>query len=168
VSALEAVGRGQIASLDRKRTTDIAAGMPRGVLDVAHRSVQSEVLSIQVPEQSYRCVLRGALGMTLSLDDGTLGVLDVAVGGSTRSARPHHAWAHALESSGAGKVSALGTLVFAASSQHWSWTPHERDDAGFYGFLAEALSLLERPAPPGGTPLCGWCVYRDTSRRTGF
>jgi hypothetical protein len=45
--------------------------------------------------------------------------------------------------------------------------PFERDDSSFYGFLAEALSLLERPEPPGGTPLCAWCVYRDASRRTG-
>jgi hypothetical protein len=37
-----------------------------------------------------------------------------------------------------------------------------------FGFLAEVLSVLERPEPPGGAPLCDWCVYRDASRRTGL
>jgi len=32
----------------------------------------------------------------------------------------------------------------------------------------EALSVLEKPGPPGGAPLCPWCVYRDASRRTGL
>lgn len=77
-----------------------------------------------------------------------------------------------------GKVSALGVLLFEPTAAppaggavsvtgSWEWIPLERDDAGFYGVLAEALSLLERPEPPGGTPLCAWCVYRDASRRTG-
>jgi hypothetical protein len=155
--------------------------MPAGVVEHAHRSVQSEPISVQVPDQWLRCHIRGALDLLLALDDGTLGVIEVATAAPPSAARSRrvHAWAHALESAGAGKVSALGGLVFEARSGagaeapagvagSWAWEPIERDDSTFFGFLAEALSILEAPAPPGGTPLCPWCVYRDASRRTGY
>lgn len=176
----DAVGRHLLAGLRGRRTERLARGMPAGVLAVGHRSVQSEPLSIGVPDGSYRCVIRGALDAILALDDGTLGVLEVASAPPFAPAGPRrlHAWAHALESAGAGKVTALGALVFepapgapdgpAGVSGAWTWEPVERDDSAFYGFLAEALSLLERPEPPGGTALCPWCVYRDASRRTGY
>jgi hypothetical protein len=167
------------AALGGRRTDSVASGMPAGVLEAGHRSVQSQPLSIQVPDYSYRCVIRGALDVTIALDDATLGVLEVASAEPRAAARVRrlHAWAHALESAGAGKVSSLGVLVFepkpaargpVSVSGSWEWVPLERDDAAFYGVLAEALSLLERPQPPGGTPLCAWCVYRDASRRTGY
>ena len=73
------------------------------------------------------------------------------------------------------EVRALGVVAFepdtagpAGLNGVWRWTPIERDDASFFGFLAEALPELARPAPPGGTALCPWCVYRDASRRTGY
>jgi hypothetical protein len=171
-----------IAALGGRRTALVAAGMPAGVVEVGQRSVQSTPLSIHVPDSSYRCVIRGALDFTLALDDATLGVLEVARAADPRSAprtRRLHALAHALESAGAGKVSTLGVLLFepaakpaadgpATVSGAWQWLRIERDDAMFYGFLAEALALLERAEPPGGTPLCAWCVYRDASRRTGY
>src|SRR5258708_6488307 len=50
----------------------------------------------------------------------------------------------------------------------WRWTEIPRDEAAVYGCVAEALSVVAEPAPPGGTPLCTWCVYRDASRRTGY
>ena len=49
-----------------------------------------------------------------------------------------------------------------------TWIGVPRDDGGLFGFLAEMLSVLDRPDPPGGAPLCEWCVYRDASRRTGL
>jgi hypothetical protein len=179
-ASLDLVGRQLVAALGGRRTESVAPGMPAGVLEFGHRSVQSEPLSIQVPDASYRCVIRGALDLTVALDDAGLGVLEVACAAPHAAARQRrlHAWAHALESAGAGKVTSLGVLLFeprpdpAADgpvrvSGSWQWVPLERDDAAFYGVLAEALSLLERPVPPGGTPLCPWCVYRDASRRTG-
>jgi hypothetical protein len=48
------------------------------------------------------------------------------------------------------------------------WIEIARDDAALFGFLAEVLSVLDRSEPPGGAPLCQWCVYRDASRRTGL
>lgn len=178
VSGPDGLERRVIDSLGGCRTEDIAAGMPPGVVERAHRSVQSESLSVQVPDEWLRCHIRGVLDLLLTLDDGTLGVIEVALAGPSSDARSRrlHAWTHALESAGAGKVSTLGVLAFAPRpawdargvSGAWTWEPVERDDSAFYGFLAEALSVLEQPAPPGGTPLCPWCVYRDASRRTGY
>jgi hypothetical protein len=177
----DVIGRHLVAALGGRRTNSVASGMPAGVLEAGHRSVQSEPLSIQVPDASYRCVIRGALELTIALDDATLGVVEITSGEPRTAARGRrlHAWAHALESAGAGKVSALGALVFhpapgagaeapVSVSGSWEWIALERDDSEFYGLLAETLSLLQRPEPPGGTPLCPWCVYRDASRRTGY
>ena len=178
-TSADGLERRLIDSLGDRRTETVDAGMPAGVFVRAHRSVQSEPMSVQVPDQWLRCHIRGVLDLLLALDDGTLGVIDVALAAPRTAARTRrlHAWAHALESAGAGKVSALGVLVseprpardpLAGVSGAWAWEPVERDDSAFYGFLAEALSVLELPAPPGGTPLCPWCVYRDASRRTGY
>lgn len=65
----------------------VAPGMPAGVLEVGHRSVQSEPLAIQVPDYSYRCVIRGALDLTIALDDATLGVVEVSSGHRDASRR---------------------------------------------------------------------------------
>jgi len=65
-----------VSALEGRRTERVAAGMPGGVLEVGHRSVQSQPLSIQVPDSSYRCVIRGALDLTVALDDATLGVVE--------------------------------------------------------------------------------------------
>jgi len=48
------------------------------------------------------------------------------------------------------------------------WIEVPRDDGAFFGFLAEVISVLDAPEPPGGAPMCQWCVYRDASRRTGL
>jgi hypothetical protein len=170
-----------VSLLDGRRTEGVAERMPGGVLEAGPRSVQSQPLSVQVPDFSYRCVIRGTLDLTATLDDSTLAVVEVTRAEPRTAARGRrlHAWAHALESAGAGKVSALGALLFRAAPRaaadaplsvtgSWEWVPLERDDSTFYGFLAEALSSLARPEPPGGTPLCPWCVYRDASRRTGY
>jgi hypothetical protein len=104
---------------------------------------------------------------------------------SADQARQLHACAYALEHPapgvvGVGPVSRLGRLVFepekfareatglGALTGGLSWVEVPRDDSRLFGFLAEALAMLERPAPPGGAPLCDWCVYCDASRRTGL
>jgi hypothetical protein len=157
-----------VGALGGRRGDAIAPGMPAGVIEPGPRSIRSAPLSVQLPDHSYRCVIRGSLELLMTRDDGTLGVLEVdAVLPDAAQTRRLHAWAHALESAGAGKVSILGALVFEPAGS-WRWSEVERDDAEFYGVLAEALSLLEAPTPPGGTPLCAFCVYRDASRRTGY
>ena len=172
-----------LAGLHGMRSDKIADGVPAGLVDVARYTLRSAPLAVQVPDRAYRCVIRGELDTVLRLDGNALGLAAVVIGAPnapalSAHARRLHAWAHAFETPELGTrhdVQALGVLAFepetagpAGLSGAWRWTHIERDDASFFGFLAEALSLLAHPAPPGGTALCPWCVYRDASRRTGY
>ena len=175
--------RGLLSGLQGARSDKIADGMPSGLLDVGCHQLRSTPLSVPVPDRAYRCVIRGDADVVLQFDGRACGVVDVIVGMPdpatlSLTTRRLHAWAHAVETPGAGEsrtVSALGVLAFepdndgrAGVSGAWRWMPIARDDATFFGFLAEALTLLASPTPPGGTALCAWCVYRDASRRTGY
>jgi hypothetical protein len=177
------IGRRLLSGLQGARADKIADGMPSGLVDVGRHALRSAPLSVQVPDRAYRCVIRGDLDVVLRLDGDACGLVEVVVGTSEPAAlavnaRRLHAWAQAVETPGSGErraVSVLGVLAFependgpAGVTGAWRWTPIERDDATFFGFLAEALTLLARPTPPGGTALCAWCVYRDASRRTGY
>ena len=177
------IGRRLLSGLQGARADKIADGMPSGLVDVGRHALRSAPLSVQVPDRAYRCVIRGDLDVVLRLEGEACGLVEVVVGAPEPTAlavhaRRLHAWAHAVETPGAGRskaVRALGVLAFependgpAGVTGAWHWTPIERDDATFFGFLAEALSVLAQPAPPGGTALCTWCVYRDASRRTGY
>ena len=170
------------AGLAGRRTDTLAAGMPAGVLETAPRKVQSAAIDVQVPEGILRCVIQGTLDFAVRGDDGAYTVVVLEVGEqqhaeASASTRRLHAYAHALERDEA--VAGLGVLGFEAGGAgavpgaltltgQLSWRPIARDESSFFGFLAEALTLLERPTPPPGTALCPWCVYRDASRRTGL
>jgi hypothetical protein len=177
------VGRRLISGLQGARADKVADGMPSGLVDVGRHALVSAELAIDVPDGILRCVIRGEVPLVLRLDGDACGLVEVAVGAVASAAeaalgRRLHAWAQAVERPAAGEgkaVRALGVLAFepegdqpAGLTGAWRWTPVARDDAGFYGFLAEALTTLARPTPPGGTPLCPWCVYRDAGRRTGY
>ena len=172
-----------LAALHGMRSDKVVDGAPAGLVDVGRRTLRSAPLAVQVPDRAYRCVIRGDLDVALHLDGDAWGLAAVVIGAPDASvlsahARRLHAWTHAVETPEIGarhNVQALGVLAFEPDtagptglSGMWRWTPIERDDASFFGFLAEALSLLARPSPPGGTALCPWCVYRDASRRTGY
>ena len=170
------------AGLAGRRTDTLAAGMPAGVLETGPRKVQSAPIDVQVPEGILRCVIQGTLDFVVRGDDGayTVVVLEVAEqqhAEATASTRRLHAYAHALERDET--VAGLGVLGVEAGGAgvvpgaltltgQLSWRPIAGDDSSFFGFLAEALTLLERPTPPPGAALCPWCVYRDASRRTGL
>jgi len=177
------IGRRLLSGLQGARADKIADGMPSGLVDVGRHALRSAPLTVQVPDRAYRCVIRGDLDVVLRLEGEACGLAEVVVGVPEPAALPAHsrrlhAWAQAVETPDAGPgraVHALGVLGFQAENDGpagvtgaWRWTPIARDDAAFYGFLAEALSVLARPSPPGGAPLCPWCVYRDASRRTGY
>ena len=171
-----------------RRTETIAPGMPGGVVEYSEKWVESQPIS--VPERSFSCFLRGKFDTVVKFDDGTYGVIDFKT--SERKAehvplysRQLHAYAIALEKPAPGKltlspISKLGLLVFdpakfsnagggsAALIGGLSWIEIPRDDATFMRFLADVLSVLELPSPPGGSPSCEWCQYRDTSRRTSL
>ena len=170
------------AGLAGCRTDTVAPGMPAGVLETGARKVQSMPIDVQVPEGILRCVLQGTLDCVVRGDDGACTVVEFVLGEpdgaeATASARRLHAYAHALERDDT--VTGLGLLCFEADNVvtaagtltltgRMQWRPVARDESSFFGFLAEALTLLERPTPPPGTALCPWCVYRDASRRTGL
>ena len=177
-------------SWDGRRTETIAPDMPAGVIQIAERTVESHALDVHLPDAIHRCTIRGTLDMMVKLDDGGWAVVDLVTGPCSPQqlaarGRRLQASAYALEhpaSSTAtlGPVSRLGILAFepekftaeaggvGALSGGLSWIEIPRDEGALYGFLAEALSVLEHPQPPGGAALCPWCVYRDASRRTGL
>jgi hypothetical protein len=175
---------------DGRRTETVAPEMPAGVFHVGEHRVDSEALDVHLPDAIHRCVIRGALDVVLKLDDGGYAVVDVAARACDAEqlaarGRRLQACAYALEHPAAdaavlGPVTRLGVLAFApekfateaggvgALSGGLGWIEVPRDESRLFGFLAEALSVLERPQPPGGAPLCPWCVYRDVSRRTSL
>jgi len=181
--ATSLIGRRLLSGLQGARADKIADGMPAGLVDVGRHALRSTPLTVQVPDRAYRCVIRGDLDVVLRLEGKACGLAEVVVGVPEPTAlvvhaRRLHAWAQTVEAPAAGEsrtVRTLGVLAFEPETDGpvgvtgvWRWTPIPRDDPAFYGFLAETLSVLAQPAPPGGTPLCTWCVYRDASRRTGY
>ena len=178
------------ASCEGRRTETIAPDMPAGVLEIGERRVESDVLDVHLPDAVQRCVIRGTHDVIARLDDGGFAVIDLVTGAETTErltarGRQLEACAYAFEhpspdTPALGPIARLGVLVFAPEkfaadaggvgtlSGGLTWVEMPRDAGGLFGFLAEALSLLEQPDPPGGTPLCPWCVYRDVSRRTGL
>jgi hypothetical protein len=182
---LGALVRGQLLTgLRGTRTDKIADDMPAGLIDAGPHAVRSSPLTVQLPDTAHRCAIRGDVDALLTLDGATWGLADIVVGTPGEAAlaahaRRLHACAHAIETPASGErkdVNALGVLAFEPNDEggaadvtgSWRWTPIPRDDGSFFGFLAEALSVMAQPAPPGGTALCAWCVYRDASRRTGY
>ena len=178
------------ACCDGRRTETLAPEMPAGVFEVGEHWVESQPLDVHLPDTIHRCRIRGPFGSGIRLDDGGYAVVDFKTSERgaehlTLYARQLHAYAYALEhpapgSFALGPITRLGLLVFepetfareadglGALTGGLRWIEIPRDDGRLFGFLAEMLSVLERPDPPGGAPLCDWCVYRDASRRTGL
>lgn len=179
------------AGCEGRRTETLAPEMPAGVFEIGERAIESQPLDVHLPDAVLRCQIHGRLDTVVRLDDGGYAIVDFRTGAHGAESRARlaslelHACARALEhpASGAtalGPITRLGLLVFepekftreagglGALTGGLSWIEIPRDDRALFGFLAEALAVLERPDPPGGMPLCAWCVYRDAGRRTGL
>jgi hypothetical protein len=187
VARIQAQLRGLV---EGRRTETIAPEMPPGVFEAADRWLESRPLDVHLPDVVRQCLLRGRTDTVVRLDDGGWAIVELLAGTPRPEslglhARRLHACAWAVEHPAPGAlalapVSRLGLLVFepekaareavglGALTGGLSWIDIPRDDAALFGFLAEVLTVLDRPEPPGGTPLCAWCVYRDVSRRTGL
>jgi hypothetical protein len=169
-----------------QRTESIASGLPNGKVLSGEKWIQSEIIS----RPSGSCYIVGKPDTLLEFDDGTFGIIDF----KTSETKPEHvslygrqlhAYAYALENNAVGKphykpISKLGLLVYEPSMLYvnengivslqgsMDWIEITRDDNSFMSFLDEMLSVLNQSTPPGGSPACEWCQYRDTSRRTGL
>lgn len=171
-----------------KRAESISPSMPSGVVSYSERWVESRPISL--PESTSTCFIKGKFDTVVQFDDGSYGVVDFKT--SQRNSdhillysRQLHSYAYALENPAPGKlnlrpISRLGLLVFEPCNYHNSdgqgaslsgeitWLEIPRDEQGFLEFLAEVVAVLEQPEPPGGSPSCEWCQYRDISRRTAL
>lgn len=169
------------------RSDTIAADMPAGVFELAEHRLESEPIDVHLPDAVRHCRLRGTVDAVLRLHGGGSALVSVELGEPRVEpvARALHALASALERAAAGShtlgpIHRLGILAFspepltheaagrASLAGPVRWIEIPRDDGAFFGFLAEVISVLDAPEPPGGAPMCQWCVYRDASRRTGL
>ncbi len=175
---------------DGRRTETLAPDMPAGVFELGERELESHALDVHLPDTVHHCRLHGNVDTVVRLDGGGYALVAFETGARpaeqvTLQARALHGSAYALEhpapgASALGPITRLGVLVFepekftreagglATLAGGLRWIEVPRDDATLFGFLAEVLSVLEAAEPPGGAPLCQWCVYRDASRRTGL
>lgn len=171
-----------------RRLEKFALGCPRGIVEYGDKWVESQPISL--PNTSSTCFIKGKVDTIVKLDDGGYGVIDFKTSQRNSKhiplyARQLHAYAYALENPAPGKlclkpITRLGLLVYepeefvtgefnsAALNGGLAWIEINRNDDEFTQFLTRVVSILEQPTPPGGTPSCAWCQYRDTSKRTGL
>jgi len=169
-----------------KRTEEIVPAMSKGIVQFEQKWVES--LPIKIENHSSTCFIRGRFDTVVKFDDGSYGVVDFKTSEVKSEhislyGRQLHAYAYTLENAAPNKpalapVSKLGLLVYEpAEFSHelktgtslagqLAWIEILRDDSAFMEFLSDVLSVLEQESPPGGSPSCEWCQYRDTSRRT--
>ena len=171
-----------------KRTAQVVPALPSGVFEYSEKWVQSG--PIVVPGHASQCVIRGRFDNAIRFDSGGYGIDDFKTSARSEEhiplySRQLHAYAYAVENPAPGHlslkpVSKLGLLVFepcifvhretgkSGLAGGVRWIEIARDDEAFLRFLGEVLDVLERPELPGGSPSCEWCIYRDSSRRTGL
>jgi hypothetical protein len=171
-----------------KRTEDLLMCLPSGVVEYGEKWVESTPIAL--PGRASMCFIRGKLDTVLKLDDGSYAIVDFKT--SERKSehiplygRQLHAYAIALENAaprrlGLKPVTRMGLLVFepeafsndtrgvASFAGSMNWIEIPRNDGEFQAFLGEVLDVLEQASPPGGSPSCEWCNYRDIGRRTGL
>jgi hypothetical protein len=175
------------AFFDGKHTESLTAQLPPGRVTYGEKWVRSAPISFSGLSSS--CFISGRFDNVVQFDDGAFAVIDFKTAETKaehvdRYSRQLHAYAYALEHPAPGALSLspvtrLGLLclepnsMFASDAEFGfrcaaSWIECPRDDGAFLAFLEEVLSILGSPDPPGGSPSCPFCQYRDTARRTGL
>lgn len=168
-----------------RRLDELAPGAPEATVVYGERWVESA--PVAPPGSSSRCFVRGKFDTLARFEDGSYALVDFKTS-ERRSehiplySRQLHAYAHALEHPAPGEFSVpevprLGLLVyepelftssdpgFAALDGRLAWIEVERDDDAFREFLVDVTRLLDREAPPAPGEDCGFCSYREETRR---
>ena len=163
-----------------KKSADISPSLPPGTIKYGDRWVQSE--PIVIAGHSSTCNIRGRFDTVIEFEDGSYGVVDFK---TTKTSGAHiplysrqlHAYACALERAAAGElkltpVTKLGLLCVEPNEMSRgadgrisyigdvAWIECPRDDAGFEGFLADVLEVLELPEPPAAASTFEFCKYQ--------
>ncbi|MBN2472340.1 MAG: PD-(D/E)XK nuclease family protein [Anaerolineae bacterium] len=172
----------------KRRTEEIAPGLPPGTLAMGEKWVQSAPFTL--PGHQTQLVLRGKLDAVAAFDDGTYGVIDFKTSDIRSThiqlySRQLRAYTYALEHPAPGKlalapISTMGLLAFTPDaytaeapgrsvlSGALKWHPIRHNEASFMAFLDDVLTVLELPAPPEPGEKCQWCQYRASSRENGL
>lgn len=173
---------------EKKRSEDMAEGVPPGVVEFGDGWVESEPLTL--PGHASSCYIRGIFDSVIKLDDGGYAVIDfktteMRASSLAKYSRQLHAYALALENPSKGNmalspVTGLGLLVYqpvkfsqantesASLEGTLTWHGIKRDDGKFREFLGEVMTVLELPEAPKAASGCSMCKYREASRRTGL
>lgn len=185
---------GRIDSLMKQLFTDqptsaIDPGLPPGRVALQGGWVTSA--PIEFPGIMASCYIKGAFDSVLRFDDGSYAVMDFKTSTPSRQhiafyGRQLSAYAYALEhpaerSLHLSPVTRLGLLyldpveishgenhkrILLGGAVTWQELP--KDEEGFLAFLRGVLEVLSLPEPPPASATCGFCAYRDESRRHGL
>jgi len=171
-----------------KTTREIAPELPPGKVDYGENWVEST--PVRISGHTSQCFIRGRFDTVVRFDDGAYGVIDFKTSEARSEhiplyGRQLHAYMYALENPAPGRlglspITRLGLLCVEPSHMvkttdgEYSyqatptWIECPRDDDAFKAFLANVLTVLDRPEPPSASEDCEWCRYRETARRTGL
>ncbi len=174
----------QIASLlknhyDGKRTSELHAALPPGIVSHGEKYVRSQVIQLQNHDST--CYISGRFDIVIGFDDETYGVVDFKTGNPGKESanmykRQLQAYAYALEHAAPDRlalapITKMGLLYFYPSSidqdnieqllyrADITWIEIEKDEDNFLHFVSEVLDLLELPEVPEHSPDCQWCNY---------
>jgi hypothetical protein len=178
------IDKAMTACYSGMHTQAIASGMPEGVIRLGQKWVRSRPIELGMGKRT--CSISGRLDALIEFKNDTYGVIDFKTSSARGEhiplySRQLHAYAYALENPPPrelplGPITRLGLLVFEPSTfAHHSdetatltggltWVEMPRDDAAFFDFLDQVVSVLSQPVPPEPAPDCMWCAYRQASR----
>lgn len=181
-----------IAALEKnffheKETHCISRDLPVGRVVHGEKWVRSKPIRFEGSPGS--CYIHGRFDNVVEFHDQTYGVIDFKTAETKPDhvplySRQLHAYAYALENPEDGflslaPITRLGLCCLEPHAMfsndpdfgfscRTAWLECPRDDSQFQEFIREILLLLDSPQPPGGSPTCVFCQYRDTARRTGL
>lgn len=168
-----------------KRIETLISNFPGGAVSHDEKIVESK--PIKFTNRESTCFIKGKYDTIVQFDDGTYGVIDFKTS-ATKSehvplySRQLHAYAYALEnpspkSLALSPVSKLGLIIYepevllsenidvALLKGGLTWLEIPRDDQSFLKFLEEIMDIIEQPSNAKSSHKCGWCQYREASRR---